>query len=345
MAARAAAIATAASAASALLLPTSAGRVATLRHLVSDPLSLDDSFDVPGVLWLEHLNLLVGRRELAVAFYVDFLGCVAEPGSSFHLNLGSQQFHLAEAAEDKVNRLTGAVGLAVPSLDAIRGRSERAQAALAGTRFDFADHGDALAVVCPWGNSFVCHDATRSVPSSELPKMERAHLGFDESFAVRGRPGIRYVEFRVRAGTVGRVGRFYEEMFGCRVHLVDRSAVVAVGPSVHLVFSEDEPLTDDDEAAQAGSGVGDGLHVCVYIADFKAAFERLQRRGLTWTNPRFVHLDRCDTWDEAAASRQFRIRHVVDLETGEKLLELEHEVRAQRHFQFFKQVHYPDGSA
>ena len=79
----------------------------------------------------------------------------------------------------------------------------------------------------------------------------------------------------------------------------------------------------------------------MYVEHFKRAFERLGERGLVWTNPRFAHLDTCGSYAEAHASRQFRFRHVVDLETSEPLLELEHEVRATRHVQFMKRVRYP----
>jgi len=61
-----------------------------------------------------------------------------------------------------------------------------------------------------------------------------------------------------------------------------------------------------------------------------------------WTNPRFAKLDSCDTYEEARASRQFRFRHVVDVESGEVLLELEHETRALRHEQYRKMVHYDE---
>ena len=88
-------------------------------------------------------------------------------------------------------------------------------------------------------------------------------------------------------------------------------------------------------------GDGMGLHICIYIADFKRRYEQLQARGLVFTNPRFIHLDMCDTWEQAAASRTFRIKSVIDLETGAPLLELEHEIRPQRHIQFMKRTHYP----
>ena len=60
-----------------------------------------------------------------------------------------------------------------------------------------------------------------------------------------------------------------------------RAAVVGVGPSVHFIFYEDgtTELTDEREAMQAGRGAsasgGEGLHVCIYIAHFKRAYETL----------------------------------------------------------------------
>ena len=59
----------------------------------------DDTFlDVPGVAWMEHLNLIVGHgsedRGKAEAFYLDVMGMTPDKSGSFHVNLGRQQFHL-----------------------------------------------------------------------------------------------------------------------------------------------------------------------------------------------------------------------------------------------------------
>ena len=344
---------------------------ALVHRVVTNALLSDDSLDVPGILWLEHLNLLTGPKEMANQFYIDFLGFVAEPGRSWHVNMGSQQLHLAEAAPGNEHVLTGDVALSVPSLKAVRTRAARARQALEGSLFEVADEGDHLRVTCPWGNRFVLREAAAvdavlvaaleaaRAEAAGTPKMERIHVGMDESASVRavGGAGIRYVSFRARRGTVERIGRFYSEMLGARVHVARHAsgplaatAAVLVGPSVHLVFYEgrDRDLTDGEQARQAGGGArangGEGLHVCVYVGGFRRAYEGFAARGLAWTNPRFAHLDRCDSWEEAHASRQFRFKAIIDLETGEELLELEHEVRAQRHSHFFKRTHYPDGS-
>ena len=332
-------------------------REALLHELVSRPLLADDSLDVPGILWCEHLNLRVGASEVADDFF-KLLGFVREPGRSYHFNLGSQQVHLESVSDSEAHVLTGSVGLAVSheTLNALRGLL-----GYGGTQFAVTEVGETtIAVTCPWGSTYLCREAVISEgyaaarsSSDNVPRMAAFHDGLDEGSSVRsiGMEGIRFVEYRCRPNTAQRIGLFYEEVFGCKVTYTAvkgpaQAATVLVGPSVHFVFHEvyDQPLTDEEEKRQAGSE-GTGLHVAIYIASFKKAYERLKQLDLIWTNPRFAHLDRCDTWEEAHASRQFRFRKIVDLETREVLLELEHEVRAVRHFQYMKRTHWPAARA
>ena len=107
-------------------------------------------------------------------------------------------------------------------------------------------------------------------------------------------------------------------------------ATVCVGPGVHLTFVE-SPILSDDAMKQM-----EGVHACIYIPNFEQTYNKLKERGLIWTNPRFTHLDSCSTWDEALASRTFRFKDIVDLKTGEKILELEHETRPMMHGQYMK---------
>lgn len=53
---------------------------------------LDDSgLDLRGIVWLEHLNLVVGSMDTAKKFYLDFLGLTVDDGNAKHFNLGQQQ--------------------------------------------------------------------------------------------------------------------------------------------------------------------------------------------------------------------------------------------------------------
>jgi catechol 2,3-dioxygenase-like lactoylglutathione lyase family enzyme len=313
-----------------------------LRRLVTEALLHDDSLDVPGIIWMEHLNLLCGARAEADDFYVGLLGFHPEPGRSWHVNMGSQQLHLAEAPSKGLeHRLTGSVGLTVPSLKAIRSRVARAKSQLSHTCFEVEDQESIMLVTCPWGNTYVCHEVSDGsggggggVTPRGIPRMACCHAGLDQGMSVRapGGSGIRYIEFRVRRGTVQRIGQFYETIFECKVSYSESTAIVLVGPAVHLVFHDvaDRPLTDKEESQQAGVGGGEGVHCCIYISHFKLAYERLWKLGLVWTNPRFAHLDTCDTYEQAVASRQFRFKTLIDLETHQPLLELGNQWRRAR---------------
>ena len=197
-----------------------ASRAAGLAEVVRAAALHDTSLDTGGVLWLEHVNLVVGNRAQAERFYVAFLGCTADPSPSFHVNLGRQQFHLSEG---DAQLLTGSFGIAVPSLDTVRSRAAEAAAALHGTHFAFHDHGHALEATCPWGNTFFVY--AMAVPAEaqagtadDAPKLVRRQAGFDQGMGVLGdQPGIRFLEVRVPPGAARRVGRFYEEVLGAHV--------------------------------------------------------------------------------------------------------------------------------
>ena len=368
----------------------------------------DASLDTGGILWLEHINIVVSSRTHALAFYRDL--CVpAHPASaracvgryvvwlrrigftedpekrrpeSFHLNLGWQQLHLAEGSRAQI--ITGSLGLAVPSLGTVRQRLAAAHAALAGSAFSADDLDDHLRLTCPDG-SVVCVYAAAPLPTRDpsrakrprgeseadgaaaaentrenLPRLVLAQRGYDAGMAVRGGPGIRYLELRAPRGAARKIGSFYASQLGAVVaYPAGHVAVVTVGPAAHLIF--DEQGHDGVPLEPAAAAAMEGLHVAIYILNFRDAYVRLRERSLIWINPRFRDLDTCDAWEEAAASRQFRFRHIpcagesepgcwdgtaptAGTESGTerpaKYFELEHETRAVRHFQFFKRVEY-----
>mmetsp|Transcript_1431 Transcript_1431/g.1923 ORF Transcript_1431/g.1923 Transcript_1431/m.1923 type:complete len:300 (+) Transcript_1431:2-901(+) len=292
---------------------------------------------------MEHINLVVGSKEQAEYFYIEFLGFTPDAGRSFHVNLGQQQFHLAENGEP-AQKIAGSIGLVVPSLDTLRERIKAAQQVLKDTQFAVLSDDDkngCITICCPWGNRIhlysVNHDLLQS--SMETPqKMTNMHAQGGSygthRMAIRGNPGIRYIEISCPIKKSTAIATFYKEMLGCTVMEAtvgeSAAAVVCVGPGVHLAFIENPDFTESDTAAQQG------VHVCFYANDFEGLYKRLSNRNLIWTNPRFVHLDTCDTWEEAFASRTLRFKDIIDLETGEKILELEHETRPLRHGQYLK---------
>ena len=338
-----------------------------LREVVLQAAAQDvaTSLDLHGIVWLEHINLVVGSRPLAERFYLDLLGCTPDQSTSFHVNLGQQQFHLAETMTgEPAQRVTGSIGLAVPQLKTIRNRLEHAlqhepedwqDTQLCILEDDTENH--CMTIICPWGNIMHLYDAQaeaeRLQPTSDSPhKMVKLHAEGGtyaaRRMAVRGNPGIRYIELACPPGTASAIATFYQEMVGCIVHTVSSSPApcccVTVGPGVHLVYVEQNDataLTDDDMEAMKG------VHICVYAENFQGLYDRLKESQLIWTNPRFTHLDSCDTWQEAMESRTLRFKDIIDLSAGggedgilKKVFELEHETRPMRHGQYLKVPYY-----
>ncbi len=207
-----------------------------------------------------------------------------------------------------------------------------------------------MTVTCPWGNIFHLYDisiddrdyseteCSKNNSSESSQKMVKFHTEGGtygpHRMAVRGGPGIRYVEIACPVGSIDAIARFYEELLGCNVmkSVQDGNDAVAVtvGPGVHMAFVANPCLTDED------LGRMNGVHACIYISEFQSMYNKLKERDLIWTNPRFTHLDSCDTWEEACGSRTFRFKDIVDMDTGAKVLELEHETRPMMHGQYLK---------
>lgn len=134
-------------------------------------------------------SLCTGDRSQAEAFYIDFLGLTSDPSPSFHVNLGMQQFHLQLDAP--AMRISGVVGLALPSLDTIRARKGNAATALKGTEFTILhDVPESMLVRCPWGNVFLCMPMSPAAAAPTVvpppPKLVAMQTDLDRGMGVVG---------------------------------------------------------------------------------------------------------------------------------------------------------------
>ncbi|CAJ1945942.1 unnamed protein product [Cylindrotheca closterium] len=358
--------------------PPSLG-ASNLRSLViqaaTQEIAQDDdatSLDLSGILWMEHINLIVGDLDLAAAFYLDFLGFSRDPTKSFtHLNLGQQQFHLAvpKTPEESVHTIAGSIGLTVPDLQSVIDRIPQAQEVLQEkTQFEILKTNleeGYLTLQGPWGNKFHIYDlqhdstyagASSSSLSQSTRKMEQLHdwggTHGSHRMAVRQQPGIRYLELICQKGTSRAIGDFYQQMLHSHgIHSFEKlkqnqsidmdtdGIALSVGPGVHIMFVEQQ-----EEAApefyDSWMKAMQGIHICVYVEDFHGLYQRLAAKHLIWTNPRFEYLDSCDTWEQAKRSRTLRFRYILDLETKKPIYELEHETRPLLHGQYMKSLQY-----
>ena len=122
--------------------------------------------------------------------------------------------------------------------------------------------------------------------------------------------GMAYLELDVPSGTANGIARFYREIMGTRATVGEADGAPAARASVgnyqELVFRE----TDAPAPAY------DGHHIQVYIADFSGPHGRLAERGLI---------------SQEDNQHQYRFRDIADVDSGELLFTLEHEVRSMTH--------------
>lgn len=118
--------------------------------------------------------------------------------------------------------------------------------------------------------------------------------------------GIPHLELQVAAGSADGIARFYRDVMGAPVSGEDGQALVRVGRDQTLAFTE----TSRPPAPY------DGHHIAVYLANFSGPHRYLAERGLI---------------TEESDQYQYRFQAIVDPDSGQTLLELEHEVRAMTH--------------
>ena len=114
--------------------------------------------------------------------------------------------------------------------------------------------------------------------------------------------GLRAVEFTVPSGVAEGIGRFYSEAMGALVTVMDDVCTVDAGPHQALVFrGSTEAIADYD-----------GHHIAVYVSDFSNPHKWLDSHGLLVADSK---------------EHEYRFNWIVDPASGERLFEIEHEVR------------------
>ena len=122
--------------------------------------------------------------------------------------------------------------------------------------------------------------------------------------------GMPYVEFDVPPGTAKGIARFYDAVFGTLTRLEQNgagaAAHVSVGFQQELVFREtDAPIPEFD-----------GHHIQIYVANFSGPYKQLVERDLV---------------SQEDSQHQYRFKDIADLDSGETLFTIEHEVRSMTH--------------
>ncbi len=248
--------------------------------------------DVANIVLLEHVNLRIADQPMATLFYVVGLGFTRDP----YLTVGLENMWI-NVGEQQFHLPTGAAQVLAGHIGIVVPSLELLQGRLKAVQ-------DRLKHTCfTWsvGEGYIAV----TCPWGNQFRCYNPSLRFGDMLL-----GIPYVEFHVKPGAARGIARFYTEVMRAPGAVDSDNGVavtrVGIGRNQWILFREtDEKIPPYD-----------GHHVAIYVANFSDPYGFLKRRNLIMEDVR---------------NHQFRFKNVVDPESGEKLFEIEHEVRSLRH--------------
>jgi len=330
----------------------SLNKMASAEEQMEAPLS-DTSLDRSTLVLLEHINLNVPDHKYAIPFYVDLLGCGLDPRRAENVakgegtvwaNCGASQFHLPFGTEPQ--RIPGQIGLRYNSLAGLKERLLSAQQedhkcfAEAEIGQDVLSGADFVKLIDWYGNVFFCREGPEVNTNLHQPILSSVDSAFGDLAIKYGKVesdcrGIDYVEFNCPIGTAEKIARFYDFVFDATTFVLDSGdekmiAIIGFGEvdengrsAQSMLFRESPEPTPNY----------DGHHVAMYVGsskeDFELAFSNIEQAGVVWINPRFS--DKAGNLNGAKRWKQFRFKDIIDLKTGAKIFQLEHEMRSIEH--------------
>jgi hypothetical protein len=251
--------------------------------------------DLGNVVFLEHVNVQIPDQRLATIFYVSAMGLTRDP----YLMTGVDNMWI------NIGRSQFHLPVGAPQV--LRGHvglvvPDRAALLdrLAAVRGDLDDTEF----------SFAEDDRFVEVTS---PWGNRLRCFEPDGRLGHITLGLSYVEFDVPRGTAAAIARFYREVLDTPGETTEdddgAAARCSVGPHQALLFREtDRPLPEYD-----------GHHLQIYVADFSGPHSRLAKRELVF---------------EESSKWQYRFKDIVDVDSGQMLFTIEHEVRSMTHPMF-----------
>lgn len=339
-------------------IKSSSRAVSTIASMSADTSGDDNPCQV---LLMDHFNINheKGRHDALKAFYFDFLGCAIDPRKEENLhigkmtlwaNAGMHQFHLPEG-KPNAQVFDGVITLIHEDLSALMQRyndyldgDERFEP-LKDTEFLVGVlDDDMLMITDPWGNEF-------SIMASDDPVEDRASDIGAQPLIDGHTPSevLKWEDLTVylpHGANLDGIGRFYEYVLGAQTIEElgsDSSICIGMGERQTLSFQyhPDGPDTevrhhefsydDQDESSSLPFYPSNhGPHISLYVTDVGKAYQRAEKLGVQYVNPRFKR--RAYTEEEALDQCMFRLIDIVDPldENKEVIIHLEHEVRSAK---------------
>lgn len=248
--------------------------------------------DTGNIVALEHVNLRIPDQQIATIFYVMGLGLTRDP----YLMTGVSNMWI-NAGRSQFHLPTGAPTVLHGSISLVIPKRSALLERLFSVRPMLQN------------TQFDFHEHGNRI---EVTCPWGNQLQCFEPSAEFGRMqlGMPSIEIDTRRGSASGIAHFYKEMLGASAStgedIQGAYARVAVGENQNLFFREGNKERQPD----------DNQHIQIYIADFLGPYERLRNKNLI---------------SQEDGTYQYRFRHLVDLNNGEILNRIEHEVRSIRH--------------
>jgi hypothetical protein len=248
--------------------------------------------DVGNIVHLEHFNVIHDDQRLATLFYVVGLGGTRDPYLFVGLDNMWVNFGRTQAHLPSRGRN--------PKPEVLRGTIGLVVPSLAELRTRLERISpDLEGTRYSWRESKGAIEAT-----CPWGNRVRCHAPSPEFGPID--LGLAYVDFDVPPGTAEGIARFYAEVMGAPARAENGRAAVSVGRHQRLYFSETE-----EKPAEY-----DGHHIQIYLADFSSPYAWLKERGL-------INME--------TDAHEWRFQWITDPKDGEKLFQIEHEVRSMKH--------------
>ncbi len=248
--------------------------------------------DLGNVVALEHVNVKIPDQRIATIFYISGMGLTRDP----YLMTGVDNMWI-NIGRSQFHLPTGNPQVLRGHVGLVLPDQDALLNRLAKVKGDL--DGSCFA--------FVEHGAFVEVISPWGNRLRC--FGPDPSFGHISL-GMPYVEFDVPVGTAAAIARFYREILEAPAEVSEDHdgcfVTCSVGHDQYFIYREtDRPLP-----------AYDGHHVQVYVANFSGPHQKLNDRGLIF--------EESNQW-------QYRTKDIVDLDSGEVLFTIEHEIRSATH--------------
>jgi hypothetical protein len=248
--------------------------------------------DVGNIVLLEHVNLQVPDQSLATLFYVVGLGLTRDP----YLNVGLENMWV-NVGEQQFHLPTRARQVIDGHIGLVVPGLEALERRLRPLEERLQN------TRFTWSKAGDHIDVTCPW-GNHIRCYAATSPGFGDLAL-----GLVYVELLVPRGAAIAIGRFYETVLRAPFVIENESgsvvARVKVGRTQSLIFRE-----------SGATSAYDGYHVAIYVSNFSAPYEFLKQRELI---------------TEEVANHQFRFEDLIDVESGRRIFQLEHEVRSLQH--------------